>query len=324
MKDTTDNLGLPFLLPNQAQKHVTVNEALKRLDATVQIVLSADAMNTPPETPATGMRVLIGEDPVGIFTGHAGDIAAFQDSSWLFVSPLRGWVAWFEDSSTLRVFDGAIWQSISTPSSSDMNEFERLGVNTAPDHNNHLAVRGNASLFTSSENDHRLSINKSEENDTASLILQSGFEDRAEIGLSGGDDLSVRISPDGNNWTTALDVSAETGITTAHGIRSGRVSVDTQSAERIPTPAAGGFVFLLIVSDTYPRTEYSGIFAYDTGLSPLIIPIALGPRATAQNGVELTGTTGPDDSMNVGVEDGMLVIENRYRIRRFFSYTFLG
>ena len=38
MPDTTNNLGLPYLLPNQAQKHVTMNEALERLDATVQIL----------------------------------------------------------------------------------------------------------------------------------------------------------------------------------------------------------------------------------------------------------------------------------------------
>ena len=33
MPDTTPNLALPFILPAQAQKHVTHNEALQRLDA---------------------------------------------------------------------------------------------------------------------------------------------------------------------------------------------------------------------------------------------------------------------------------------------------
>lgn len=39
MPDTTANLGLPFILPAQAQKHVTHNEALQRLDVLVQAVV---------------------------------------------------------------------------------------------------------------------------------------------------------------------------------------------------------------------------------------------------------------------------------------------
>ena len=37
MTDTTAILGLPYLLPSQAQKHVTHNEALRQLDALVQL-----------------------------------------------------------------------------------------------------------------------------------------------------------------------------------------------------------------------------------------------------------------------------------------------
>ena len=45
--DTSPNLALPYLLANQAQKHVTVNEALRRLDALVQLsVLSASLAAT--------------------------------------------------------------------------------------------------------------------------------------------------------------------------------------------------------------------------------------------------------------------------------------
>ena len=51
MTDTSSNSKLPFILPSQAQKHVTHNEALQILDALVQLtpisssisVLSASA-----------------------------------------------------------------------------------------------------------------------------------------------------------------------------------------------------------------------------------------------------------------------------------------
>ena len=40
MPDTTPNLALPFILPSQAQKHVTHNEALQQLDAVVQLAVT--------------------------------------------------------------------------------------------------------------------------------------------------------------------------------------------------------------------------------------------------------------------------------------------
>ena len=39
MADVTANIDLPLLLPAQAQKHVTVNDALMRLDGQVDLVL---------------------------------------------------------------------------------------------------------------------------------------------------------------------------------------------------------------------------------------------------------------------------------------------
>ena len=55
MSDKSPRLGLPYLLPNQAQKHVTVNQFLSRLDALPQpTVLSRSLYYDPPNRrPAT-------------------------------------------------------------------------------------------------------------------------------------------------------------------------------------------------------------------------------------------------------------------------------
>ena len=53
MPDTSPNLALPYLLPAQAQKHVTHNEALQRLDAVTQLVVEAFGATTPPGSPHT-------------------------------------------------------------------------------------------------------------------------------------------------------------------------------------------------------------------------------------------------------------------------------
>ena len=54
MPDDSPRLGLPFLMPAQAQKHVTHNEALERLDLLVQLTVEAFEANTPPTMPLDG------------------------------------------------------------------------------------------------------------------------------------------------------------------------------------------------------------------------------------------------------------------------------
>lgn len=56
--NATSNLELPLLLPAQAQKHVTVNDALVRLDGAVDLVLQSISRTTPP-TPVVE-RVVLG------------------------------------------------------------------------------------------------------------------------------------------------------------------------------------------------------------------------------------------------------------------------
>ena len=46
--DQTPNLELPFIMAAQAQKHITHNEALRILDALVQLSVVARDLATPP------------------------------------------------------------------------------------------------------------------------------------------------------------------------------------------------------------------------------------------------------------------------------------
>lgn len=54
MAETTSRLELPLILPSQAQKHVTHNEALLRLDGLVQLVLEGLEATTPPAVALAG------------------------------------------------------------------------------------------------------------------------------------------------------------------------------------------------------------------------------------------------------------------------------
>ena len=77
MPDTTPNIALPFLFAAQAQKHVTLNESLLRLDAVVQLTVLDRDLAAPPGSPADGDRFIIAAGASGAWAGQAaGTIAA--------------------------------------------------------------------------------------------------------------------------------------------------------------------------------------------------------------------------------------------------------
>jgi hypothetical protein len=118
----TPNLVLPYLAANQSQKHVTVNEALRRLDALVQVTVQSTALATPPATPAEGQRWILPAAPTGAWAGHAGQIAAWQDGAWAFYVPFDGWTAIDVSTDTLLLYNAGtgIWTGLITGVFSDV------------------------------------------------------------------------------------------------------------------------------------------------------------------------------------------------------------
>ena len=54
-------------------------------------------------------------------------------------------------------------------------------------------------------------INRRSTDNTASLVFQTGFSGRAEIGLLGGKNLKVKVSSDGQDFSDALQVNVASG-----------------------------------------------------------------------------------------------------------------
>lgn len=88
--DTTTHLGLPYIMAAQAQKHVTHNEAIRRLDAVVQLAALDRDLPAPPASPDDGDRYIIASAASGDWIGKAGWIAAWQDGAWEFYEPYPG------------------------------------------------------------------------------------------------------------------------------------------------------------------------------------------------------------------------------------------
>lgn len=209
--DTTPLLTLPLIMPAQAQKHVTHNEALAGLDALVHLSVRSRALGSPPAaSPAEGERYLVAAPAGGAFSGAAGKLAVFVDGAFRFFTPREGWVCWVEDEARLLVHRGGTWQVPDGPES-----LARLGLNAAPDSINRLSVSAPASLFSHEGAGHQMKINKNAAADTATLLFQTAFSGRAEIGLVGDDDFAFKVSGDGTSYVEAIRIARADGTVTA-------------------------------------------------------------------------------------------------------------
>lgn len=219
MSELSPRLLLPLLQPAQAQKHVTHNEALDLLDLLVQLVVEAVEATTPPSEPQEDQIWALGAAPVLDWAGQAGRIARWRDGAWHFVIPQDGWRAWDKGAGVMRVWQSGAWVDLA--SLSPLQNLPGVGIGTTSDATNRLAVASAASLFSHAGTDHRLSINKAAPADTASMVFQSGWSGRAEMGLAGSDDFALRVSADGSSFTTALQVSRTTGLASGAAVTQG-------------------------------------------------------------------------------------------------------
>ncbi|MEJ6404759.1 DUF2793 domain-containing protein [Yoonia sp. 2307UL14-13] len=206
MSEQTPNLSLPFIMPSQAQKHVTHNEAIELLDMIVQLTLESVDETTPPGLPEEGQAWAIGDGATAGWAGQDGMIATWRGGGWLFVAPRNGWQAWVSDAEAPYIFVDDAWTR-----QPDLNNLPGVGVNATADTTNRLSVASAATLLNHEGNGHQVKINKAAPPDTGSLLYQTDFSGRAEMGLSGSDDFSIKVSADGSSWTTPITVAAASG-----------------------------------------------------------------------------------------------------------------
>jgi len=201
------NLALPYLEAAQAQKHVTHNEALRALDTVVMLAVLDRDLVAPPSVPSDGDRYLIASSATGAWAGQDGRIAAWQDGAWTFHAVREGWRVWIADEGILLVFDGTSWTGAATQNAA------LVGVNTAADSTNRLAVSSAAVLFNHAGGGVQVKLNKSGDGETASFLFQNGYSGRAEIGLIGDNNFAFKTSADGSVFATGLTlVAAASGV----------------------------------------------------------------------------------------------------------------
>ena len=167
--DTTPNLILPYIAAAQAQKHVTHNEALRALDAIVQLAVLDKDLAVPPGSPAAGARYIVAPSPTGAWSGQAGKVAAWQDAAWAFYTPREGWLAWVADEATLYIWSGAAWTAFAAGSLDEVVEDTTPQLGGDLDANGHNIAFDDATGLTDDTGNEQLVFHK-----TAGAVNQIG------------------------------------------------------------------------------------------------------------------------------------------------------
>jgi hypothetical protein len=105
----TRRFGAPLLEAGQAQKHVTVNEALTRLDALAGGVVRSRALSAPPAAPRDGDLYIVADGAVASWVGHDGMLALWDNGGWVFAAPVVGRRLWVEEEEAEFAHSGAHW-----------------------------------------------------------------------------------------------------------------------------------------------------------------------------------------------------------------------
>jgi hypothetical protein len=105
----TYQLGLPLVQAAQAQKHVTVNEALAKLDGLTQLTLESISVTVPPVSADDGTAYGVPFGAVNDWLGHEGEVAIWSNGGWVYSVPRAGWRGYVTDAASAVAHDGAGW-----------------------------------------------------------------------------------------------------------------------------------------------------------------------------------------------------------------------
>ena len=265
MSETT-NLALPFIEASQAQKHVTHNEALLVLDALVQTGIVDRDLTSPPASPVDGDAFIPASGSTAQWSGNDLAIAVWQDGAWKFHTPQKGWIVYLTDENMFAFWNGNTWSDLSSAMGALQN-ISSLGINTAADATNKLSVSTDAVLFNHDGNGVQHKLNKNTNSDTASLLFQTNWSGRAEMGTTGDDDFHFKVSPDGAVWNESIRIDKNNGgVTFAKGALLERhlpASIDLTGgadwwgpADHLTTSYSSGTAFSLATDRIYFATFF--------------------------------------------------------------------
>ncbi len=106
---TTPILDVTEMEQNPTNADITVNEAVRTLEAAIQLVVINQTRTTTPTSPSDGDRYVIADSATGDWSGHDNEIAWYSGTDWRFYDPIEGWEIYDQSLDGVYRYDGAAW-----------------------------------------------------------------------------------------------------------------------------------------------------------------------------------------------------------------------
>lgn len=94
---TTPILDLEEWAESQAQPQITVNTALRWLEAFAQLSVFSQSSMAPPPSPSDGALYIVPDGATGEWAGHDGQIALYLSTAWAYKTAPPGSMAYVQD-----------------------------------------------------------------------------------------------------------------------------------------------------------------------------------------------------------------------------------
>lgn len=100
---------LPEISVSQANKYITHNEALNRIDALLLCIVQDRSLTTPPSGPTEGTCYIPASPATDDWLGQEYTIAHFYNDSWHFYTPWYGWYVYITNEDRFVYWNNDSW-----------------------------------------------------------------------------------------------------------------------------------------------------------------------------------------------------------------------
>jgi hypothetical protein len=270
---STPRLDLPLIQGGQAQKHLTLNEGLWKLDGLIHTKIISRTLANQPLTPSDGDCYILPTNRIGVdwVDFSPQEAVIFWGGDWQKLNIPLGGIAFVTDENThYRRTDMAWVLLFQLPNT--FSDLTGLGIGTVPNATNRLSVNSPQVLFNHAGSNSLVYINKKASTDEAVLIFQTDFSTRAVMGVSSGNEFTIKLSADGTAFTNAISLSATSNSVLKVRATAGKAHLSNENEATVLNSGAsinfGDMAGLIVVVNL--NNSATGLFLCGGGVALLV------------------------------------------------------